>query len=92
MIASDHNYTKRSKAKPVYVVSVSSSKQYKQDAEKWWDVGLTNVQLWQRVTIDGNRLVYHSYDAAGNMVDLFMLRRLKSGSKRFSVLPADKTK
>lgn len=92
MIESDHHDTKKGKAKPVYVVSVSSSKQYKQDAEKWWDVGLTNVQLWQKIIIGGNLLEYHSYDAAGNIVDLFLLKRLKNGRKRIINPHLDKTK
>lgn len=92
MMIPERGTMNRGKVGPVYVVSVSGSKQYKQDADKWWEVGLTNSQLWQRVTIDGNRLIYQAYDAAGNIVDQFMLNRMKDGTKRIGVPSVGKTK
>ncbi len=66
----------------VYVVSVSGAKQYRQDAQKWWDVGLTNTQTWQSVRVNGNELEYTSFDAAGNTVDKLVISKKNNGSKR----------
>ncbi|NLE33888.1 MAG: metallophosphoesterase family protein [Bacteroidales bacterium] len=76
----------------VYVVSVSGSKQYRQDAEPWWQVGYTNTQLWQAIAIDGNRLIYKAFDASGNLVDQFMLTKKKNGLVRIGLPQAAKTK
>ncbi|MBE0679897.1 MAG: metallophosphoesterase family protein [Bacteroidales bacterium] len=72
---------KRSKrAGTVYVVSVSGSKQYQQDAEPWWDIGLINTQMWQAITVDGNELEYRAYDASGALVDQFILKKKNNGN------------
>jgi hypothetical protein len=76
----------------VYVVSVSGSKQYRQDAEPWWETGYTNTQLWQAITVDGNKLLYKAFDASGTLADQFMLTRMKNGSNRIGLPPAVKTK
>ena len=65
----------------VYVVSVSGSKQYQQDAVQWWDLGLTYTQTWQAITVDGNQLDYRAYDASGALVDQFTLTKKNSGKK-----------
>jgi 3',5'-cyclic AMP phosphodiesterase CpdA len=70
------------KAGTVYVVSVSGAKQYQQDATQWWDVGLTYTQTWQVITVDGNELAYKAFDASGNLVDQFMLKKNKKERKR----------
>jgi len=68
------------RAGTVYVVSVSGVKQYLQDAEKWWDIGITNTQTWQTISVEGNELAYKSYDASCLPVDQFVLRKKKNGS------------
>lgn len=75
----------------IYVVSVSGSKMYRQDADQWWDTGLVNTQLWQTVTVDGNRLAYTAYDASGAVADQFILTKMKDGRKRI-VIPSVKSK
>lgn len=75
-----------------YVVSVSGSKQYQQDAKQWWQTGMTNTQLWQAVTVDESRLTYRAYDAAGGLVDQFMVSRLKNGRKVIGLPSSVKTK
>lgn len=80
------------RAGTVYVVSVSGSKQYSQDAVPWWEVGYTNTQLWQAITIDDNRLIYKAFDASGTLADQFMLTKMKNGSNRTGVPPAIKTR
>lgn len=76
----------------VYVVSVSGSKQYQQDAKQWWQTGRTNTQLWQAVTVDDNRLTYRAYDATGKLVDQLTVSRMKNGRKVISLPSSVKTK
>ena len=80
------------RAGTVYVVSVSGSKQYSQDAAPWWEAGYTNTQLWQAITIDGNRLIYKAFDASGALADQFMLTKMKNGSNRIGLPPEVKTR
>lgn len=69
------------KAGTVYVVSVSGSKQYQQDAEKWWDVGLTLTQTWQAITVNDNQLEFKAVDASGAVIDQFAIRKKNNGKK-----------
>lgn len=92
MIVPDSSDTKGNTSGTVYVVSVSGSKQYQQDAKQWWQVGLTNTQLWQAVTVDGDRLSYRAYDASGTLADQFTITRMKDGRKNFTVHTPKKTK
>lgn len=87
MIMPDGEEKNSKKAGTVYVVSVSGAKQYQQDATKWWDVGLTYTQTWQVISVDNNELTYKAFDASGNLVDHFMLKKNKKGKKQL-VLPA----
>lgn len=82
MLEPEESGIKKGQAGTVYVVSVSGSKQYRQDADQWWQAGLTNTQLWQEISVDGNRLAYRAYDASGNLADQFVITRKKNGSKR----------
>ncbi len=70
----------------IYVVSVSGPKQYAQDAEKWWDVGLTNTQLWQTVSINGSELTFKAFDATGKLVDQVVIRKKNNGAKELVTL------
>lgn len=77
----DGEMKKGRRAGTVYVVSVSGSKQYQQDAAQWWDVGLTFTQVWQAITVEGNQLSYKAVDASGTVVDRFTLRKKNNGNK-----------
>lgn len=68
---------------PVYVVSVSGAKQYKQDADKWWEVGETNTQFYQVINVNNNILDYKAYDVSGELFDHFYLKKKTDGSKLF---------
>jgi len=87
MVMADGEGKNSKKAGTVYVVSVSGAKQYQQDATKWWDVGLTYTQTWQVISVDDNELTYKAFNASGNVVDHFMLKKNKRGGKQL-VLPA----
>lgn len=76
----------------VYVVSVSGPKQYRQDAKPWWDIGYTNTQLWQAITVTGNRLAFRAYDASGSLADQFVLTKMKDGRNRFETTSGPITK
>ncbi len=75
----------------IYVVSVSGQKMYRQDAEPWWKTGFANTQMWQAITIEGDKLLFRAYDASGSVADQFVLTRMKNGSNRIGV-PSDATK
>lgn len=90
MVVADSADMKAKTAGTVYIVSVSGSKQYQQDAKQWWQIGLTNTQTWQAVTVDGDRLSYRAYDASGRLADQFTITRTKDGRKKFTVQPPKK--
>ncbi|MBE0678353.1 MAG: metallophosphoesterase family protein [Bacteroidales bacterium] len=70
-------------AGPVYVVSVSGAKQYKQDADKWWDIGSTYTQFYQVINVNKDILDYKAYDVSGNLFDHFLIKKKKDGRKLF---------
>lgn len=76
----------------VYVVSVSGPKQYQQDAKPWWDIGYTNTQLWQAISVNGNALTYKAFNASGAVADHFVLTKMKDGRNRIDTPAAVKTK
>ena len=70
---------------PVYVVSVSGGKMYSVKESGWEEFGATQdkngerKQLFQHISIDGNRLIYQSFTATGELFDRFEL--LKQNGK-----------
>ncbi len=69
----------------VYVVSVSGGKMYQAKPEGWDEWGAErerkgeNTQLFQVINIKGDRLVFESYTAIGELYDAFEL--IKDGDK-----------
>ncbi len=61
------------RAGPVYVVSVSGPKMYSLDDEAWWDRAAENTQLYQIISVDGDRLQYEARTAVGDLYDAFEL-------------------
>ena len=57
----------------VYVVSVSGPKMYSLADEPWWNRAAENTQLYQIVSIDGDRLRYEARTAVGELYDAFDL-------------------
>lgn len=76
----------------VYVVSVSGGKMYQLKPDGWdeWgaeqDRAAENTQLFQVITVDGNRLDFASYTAVGELYDAFRLEKQESGPNRFTEL------
>ncbi|MEB2781582.1 metallophosphoesterase family protein [Algoriphagus sp. C2-6-M1] len=68
---------------PVYVVSVSGPKMYNLTFDKWMDRAASNTQLYQLISIEGNRLSYGSYTAKGDLYDGFDLIKAEGKPKVF---------
>ncbi|MBD2755429.1 purple acid phosphatase family protein [Spirosoma validum] len=62
---------------PIYVVSVSGPKMYDLGLQNWMDRAGSNTQLYQTITINGDKLTYQSYTVTGEKYDSFEL--LKNG-------------
>ena len=64
---------------PVYVVSVSGGKMYSVKESDWEEFGATQEkngerkQLFQHISINGDRLIYQSFTATGELFDRFEL-------------------
>lgn len=74
----------------VYVVSVSGGKMYRLRPNAWKDFegaerdrGAENTQLFQVISIDGDRLSYGSYTATGALYDAFDLVKEVGKPNRF---------
>ena len=68
---------------PIYVVSVSGPKMYDIDLQNWMDRAASNTQLFQTISIDGDKLSYQSYTVTGVKYDSFALVK---GSNRQNTL------
>lgn len=74
----------------VYVVSVSGGKMYNLgEEEEWSDKGgqrdrvAENTQLFQVITVEGNRLKFESYTAIGELYDAFELVKGENDLNQF---------
>ena len=63
----------------VYVVSVSGPKMYTLEPRPWMVSSAMNTQLYQLITVDGDRLHFESRTANGSLYDEFELRKTASG-------------
>ncbi len=66
-----------------YVVSVSGPKVYEVGDKSWIEKGGSNIQLYQEVTISGNRMRFDAYTADGVLFDRFELKKRTNGTNRF---------
>ncbi len=71
---------------PVYIVSVTGSKMYglNDRAETQPDRSAEMTQLYQRIDVDGDRLVYRAFTATGRAYDGFDLVRGTDGTNRLT--------
>ena len=74
----------------VYVVSVSGPKLYPAGTKTWMEKSGGNLQLFQVITIQDNRLSYKSITANGNLFDAFRIERQRNGKKRFVEMKSGK--
>jgi hypothetical protein len=74
----------------VYVVSVSGPKMYSLGGQPWRDRAAENTQLYQVISIDGDRLHYEARTAVGDLYDAFELVKVEGGPNRLvDKVPAD---
>lgn len=66
----------------MYVVSVSGPKMYDISNDPWMDRKARNTQLFQIITIDGDRLSFQSFTATGKLYDAFDLEKRKGKSNK----------
>lgn len=71
------------KSSIVYVVSVSGPKQYEPGTKEWMQFKGGNLQLFQEIEIDGNKLNFKAYTAEGVLFDQFSIEKNKHGKNRF---------
>lgn len=64
---------------PIYVVSVSGPKMYDIGLQDWMDRAASNTQLYQTISIDGDKLSYQSYTVTGEKYDSFELIKNSKG-------------
>ena len=64
---------------PIYVVSVSGPKMYDINLQDWMDRAASNIQLYQIISIDGDKLIYQSYTVTGEKYDSFELEKNSNG-------------
>ncbi|MBD2699189.1 metallophosphoesterase family protein [Spirosoma sp. BT702] len=64
---------------PIYVVSVSGPKMYDIGLQNWMDRAASNTQLYQIISIDGDKLSYQSYTVTGEKYDSFELTKNGKG-------------
>lgn len=74
----DHTYARGTvpagEKKPVYVVSVSGPKMYKEDTSlKWPQKTIVDTQLYQVIEVRESHLSYKAYTATGKLADEFEL-------------------
>ena len=66
----------------MYVVSVSGPKQYDVSDDPWMDRRAGNTQLFQIITIEGDRLSYGAHTATGELYDAFDLVKSKNAPNK----------
>ena len=57
----------------MYVVSVSGPKMYDSEEKDWMDNQVGNTQLYQLITVEGERLTFKAYTSTGELYDAFDL-------------------
>lgn len=73
----------------MYVVSVSGPKMYDVSDDPWMQRKARNTQLFQIITIEGDKLAYEAYTASGELYDAFDLQKAgKKPNKLVNRIPA----
>lgn len=67
----------------VYVVSVSGPKLSKVSDKEWMQVKGSNIQLFQEISIEENRLHYKAFTADGELFDEFKIKKRANGKSEF---------
>jgi hypothetical protein len=76
----DHTYGRSGlEGATVYATSVSGSKMYELDRKAWMRRAAEDTQLFQVITITGDKLFYEARTATGELYDAFELRKQAAG-------------
>ena len=76
----------------VYVVSVSGPKQYRLRRASWMTRAAENTQLYQVISVDGDRLSYRAMTVTGDVYDQFdLIKRDGKPNQLIENLPIDRT-
>ncbi|MFP4096381.1 MAG: fibronectin type III domain-containing protein [Cyclobacteriaceae bacterium] len=59
----------------MYVVSVSGPKMYEVSSDPWMERRAANTQLFQIISIEGDKLHYQAFTATGELYDAFTLEK-----------------
>lgn len=73
---------KKTPSGTMYVVSMSGSKMYEKFDRDWMDKSGGDIQLYQIITVDANKLSYNSYSATGELFDAFDLIKSKGNNNK----------
>ncbi|MBN2635949.1 MAG: metallophosphoesterase family protein [Prolixibacteraceae bacterium] len=89
----DHTYCRgfntenimvKGKNAPLYVVSVSGPKMYGLNTSFWGDHMGSMTQLYQHISIDGDKLDFKSFTVAGELYDHFVITKNENGVNTFT--------
>ncbi|MCG6188389.1 purple acid phosphatase family protein [Maribellus maritimus] len=64
---------------PMYMVSVAGPKMYGLNVERWSERAGSQIQLYQNVSVDENKLKVDVYTVTGELYDSFSLEKNKKG-------------
>lgn len=67
---------------PVYLLSVSGPKMYKIESEEWMQHKGENLQLFQVIEVDNQKLLFKSYKSNGDLFDSFTIKKDSKGRNR----------
>ena len=73
-----------SKGGTVYVVSVSGPKMYELEKRPFMQRTAEKTQLYQVISVDGDRLKYEAHTATGKLYDAFVLTRQADGHNQLT--------
>lgn len=71
----DHTYARTHSEGTAYMVSVSGSKFYKLDKQKWMHRSAAEIQLYQIIRVNADLLTLETYTATGRLYDKFELEK-----------------
>jgi 3',5'-cyclic AMP phosphodiesterase CpdA len=92
----DHTYcrgfnpegeTNQAVNKPLYVVSVAGPKMYGLNTSFWSDRMGSLTQLYQHVSVSGEKLEFKAYTVAGELYDHFIISKSQNGTNTFIESP-----
>jgi len=72
-----------------YVVSVSGPKLYPEGTKKWMEKRGGSIQLFQKISVKSESLLYEAYTVSGEIFDSFRIDYAKNGRKIFRNIKQD---